>query len=84
LGNINDVNLFEDITLFSNRTLEAKAKKRPDGKNDVTVQVETHKYKADEKGVETEVPVDDWIEVGALAASEKTPAAAIGGSCARR
>jgi ABC-2 type transport system permease protein len=63
--------LFEDITLFSNRTLEAKAKKRPDGKYDVTVQVETHKYKADEKGVETEVPVDDWIEVGALAAPEK-------------
>ncbi|WP_197413920.1 hypothetical protein, partial [Terracidiphilus gabretensis] len=26
---------------------------------------------ADEKGAETEVPVDDWIEVGALAAPEK-------------
>jgi ABC-2 type transport system permease protein len=63
--------LFEDITLFSNRTLDAKAKKRPDGKYDVTVQLETHKYKADAKGVETEVPVDDWIEVGALAAPEK-------------
>jgi hypothetical protein len=37
----------------------------------VTVQVETHKFKADEKGAETEVPVDDWIEVGALAAPEK-------------
>jgi len=63
--------LFEDITLFSNRALNAKAKKRPDGKYDVTVQVETHKYKADAKGAETEVPVDDWIEVGALAAPEK-------------
>jgi ABC-2 type transport system permease protein len=63
--------LFEDITLFSNRTLDAKAKKRPDGKYDVTVQIETHKYKADAKGAETEVPVDDWIEVGALAAPEK-------------
>lgn len=63
--------LFEDITLFSNRTLVAKGKKRADGKFDVTVEVETHKYKADAKGVETEVPVDDWIEVGALAAPEK-------------
>jgi ABC-2 type transport system permease protein len=63
--------LFEDITLFSNRVLDAKAKKRPDGKYDVTVQVETHKYKADDKGAETEVPVDDWIEIGALAAPEK-------------
>jgi ABC-2 type transport system permease protein len=63
--------LFEDITLFSNRTLAATAKKRPDGKYDVTVKVETHKYKADAKGAETEVPVDDWIEVGALAAPAK-------------
>ena len=63
--------LFEDITLFSNRATDAQAKKRPDGKYDVTVQVETHKYKADAKGSETEVPLDDWIEVGALAAPEK-------------
>jgi ABC-2 type transport system permease protein len=63
--------LFEDITLFSNRTLTAKATKRADGKYDVTVDVETHKYKADAKGLETEVPVDDWIEVGALAAPGK-------------
>jgi aminopeptidase N len=63
--------LFEDITLFSNRTLHATAKKRADGKYDVTVEVETHKYKADDKGTEAEVPVDDWIEVGALAAPEK-------------
>ncbi|HTW62212.1 MAG TPA: M1 family aminopeptidase [Terracidiphilus sp.] len=63
--------LFEDITLFSNRCLTATAKKRPDGKYDVTVVVETHKYKADAKGAETEVPVNDWIEVGALAAPAK-------------
>jgi aminopeptidase N len=63
--------LFEDITLFSNRTVNAKARKRADGKYDVTVEVATDKFKADAKGAETEVPVDDWIEVGALAAPEK-------------
>ena len=63
--------LFYDITLFSNRGLTATAHRRPDGKYDVTVDVETHKYKADEKENETEIPVDDWIEVGALAAPEK-------------
>jgi ABC-type transport system involved in multi-copper enzyme maturation permease subunit len=63
--------LFEDITLFSNRATKATAKKRADGQYDVTVEVDTHKYKADAKGEETEVPVDDWIEVGALAAPEK-------------
>jgi len=62
--------LFEDITLFSNRTRSAKARKRPDGKYDVTVDVETHKFTADAKGAEKEMPVDDWIEVGALAAPE--------------
>ena len=59
--------LFEDITLFSNRALEATAIKRPDGKYDVTLNVEARKFKADAKGNETEVPVDDWIDVGAFA-----------------
>ncbi|HZQ69091.1 MAG TPA: M1 family aminopeptidase [Terriglobales bacterium] len=63
--------LFYDITLFSNRGLTATAHKRSDGKYDVTVEVETRKYKADEKGNETEIPVNDWIEVGALGAPEK-------------
>jgi len=60
--------LFYDITLFSNRALRATARKRADGKYEVTTEVETHKFRADEKGNEREVPVDDWIEVGALAA----------------
>jgi ABC-2 type transport system permease protein len=59
--------LFEDITLFSNRTLEATAAKRADGKFDVTINVEARKFKADAKGNETEVPVDDWIDIGAFA-----------------
>ena len=63
--------LFEDITIFSNRTLEATAEKRPDGKFDIKLDIETHKYKADDKGNETEVPLDDWIEIGAFAKPEK-------------
>jgi hypothetical protein len=59
--------LFEDITLFSNRTVQATARKRGDGKYDVTVDVQARKFKADAKGHETEVPVDDWMEIGAFA-----------------
>jgi hypothetical protein len=59
--------LFEDITLFSNRTLEATAVKRTDGKYEITIQVEARKFKADATGKETEVPVDDWIDIGAFA-----------------
>jgi ABC-2 type transport system permease protein len=58
--------LFEDITLFSNRTLNATAARRPDGSYDVTLEVEIRKLKVDTAGRETEVPVDDWIEVGAF------------------
>jgi ABC-2 type transport system permease protein len=63
--------LFEDITVFSNRTLDATAQKRGDGKYDVTVKVEAHKYKADAKGNETEVPVNDYIDIGAFAKPAK-------------
>ena len=63
--------LFEDITLFANRALSAKAQKRADGKYDVTIEVEAKKFKADEKGNETEVPVNDWIEIGAFAKPAK-------------
>src|ERR1022692_1352198 len=59
--------LFEDITLFSNRALAATAVKRGYGKYDVTIKVEARKFKADAKGNETEVPVDDWIDIGAFA-----------------
>ncbi len=62
--------LFEDITLFSNRTLEATARRRGDGKYDVTLDIECHKFKADAKGNETEVPVEDWIDIGAFAKPE--------------
>jgi hypothetical protein len=63
--------MFYDITLFSNRGITATAHKRSDGKYDISIEVESHKYKADEKGNETEVPVNDWIEIGALAKPEK-------------
>ena len=63
--------LFEDITVFSNRTLDATAQPRADGKYDVSIKVEAHKYKADPKGNETEVPVNDYIDIGAFAKPAK-------------
>ena len=63
--------LFEDITIFSNRTLEASAQKRTDGKYDVTIHVEAQKFKADPKGNETEIPVNDYVDIGAFAKPAK-------------
>ncbi|MGH9570561.1 MAG: M1 family aminopeptidase, partial [Candidatus Angelobacter sp.] len=63
--------LFGDITIFSNRTLDASAQKRSDGKYDVTISVQAEKFKADPKGSETEVPIDDYVDIGAFAKPAK-------------
>jgi len=63
--------LFEDITLFGNRTIEAKATKRADGKYEVSIEVETKKFKADATGNETDAVVNDFIEIGAFAKPAK-------------
>ena len=64
------VGLFEDmldtITLFSNRTENATYEPLDDGLFRVTLDVEAHKLRADGTGVETEVPLDDWIDIGVL------------------
>lgn len=59
--------LFEDITLFANRTVEATAKKRADGQYDVSIEVESKKLKADADGNEKECAMDDYVDIGAFA-----------------
>ena len=63
--------LFDEITLFANRTKKATYTAREDGKFDVTIEVECKKFQADEQGEETEVPIDDWVEIGAFDKPEK-------------
>jgi hypothetical protein len=62
--------LFEDITLFENKTLEATAEIQPDGKYLVRIKVECAKKKADEKGEESDASMDDFLEIGAYAKPE--------------
>jgi ABC-2 type transport system permease protein len=59
--------LFEDITLFENRCKSMEVKDLPDGKFEVSIDIECRKLKADDLGKETEVPVNDYIEIGAFA-----------------
>lgn len=64
--------LFEEITLFDNRVVEEPAvEKTPDGRWRVTFQVQTAKLRADSLGVETSVPMDDYVDVAVLAEPEK-------------
>ena len=63
--------LFENITLYENRAIEASAKRLADGQHEVTVRVAAKKLHADELGVETEVPVNDEVDVGVLDKDDK-------------
>jgi len=60
--------LFEKITLYDLKTKAAKVTKRPDGRFEVALEVEAAKKYADGKGVETEAPMDEVVEVGVFAA----------------
>lgn len=61
--------LFETITLYDNRTKTATARRLPDGKFEITLEVSTRKLVADELGAEQETPVDDLVDIGALDAN---------------
>jgi ABC-2 type transport system permease protein len=63
--------LFENITLHENRAIEASAKPLADGQHEVTVRVAAKKLRADELGVETEVPVNDDVDLGVLGMDDK-------------
>lgn len=59
--------LFETISFYDNRVEAVAAKKRGDGKYDVTLNLHAAKRYADGKGKETAGKLDDWIEVGVFA-----------------
>jgi ABC-2 type transport system permease protein len=56
--------LFQKITLYDLKVASAHTNKRADGKWDVTLDVDAHKLYADGKGVETEAPLDELIDIG--------------------
>lgn len=58
--------LFDTITLYDNRVLDAKVRKNAQGTWDVTLKVLTKKYRSDDKGAQTELDFNDWMDVGAL------------------
>jgi aminopeptidase N len=60
--------LFEHITLVDVKTTAARAVKRPDGRFDVTLEVEARKLYADGKGKETEAPLAEPFDIGVFTA----------------
>jgi hypothetical protein len=62
--------LFETITLFDNRVEEVSVVEMDDGRYKLTLAYQSHKMRADGKGVETEIDHNDWIEIGVYGEKE--------------
>ena len=59
--------LFDKITVFDNRVTAATAKKRPDGKYDVTMKLHAAKIYVDGVGKETKAKIDEPIDIAVFA-----------------
>jgi len=60
--------LFERITLYDMKAMDAAARRLPDGRFEVSFTVEGRKLYADGKGKETEAPLDEPFDVGVFTA----------------
>lgn len=58
--------LFEKITLYDLKAVSAKASKLRDGRWDLALTVAAHKYYADGKGRQTEVPMNEEVPIGSF------------------
>lgn len=63
--------LFEVNTFWRLETERVTAKQTQAGTWQVTLDVQARKVVVDEAGVETAVPIDDWVEIGVFAPAEK-------------
>lgn len=65
--------LFETVTLWDMRIRQASVDRTAAGDYEVTLNVSARKVRSDEIGNETEVPMDDLVEVGLFEADGETP-----------
>jgi hypothetical protein len=56
--------MFETITLFENKAAEAVYQEKSKGRFELTLTVSSEKIRADSAGVETRIPVNDWVDIG--------------------
>jgi ABC-type transport system involved in multi-copper enzyme maturation permease subunit len=58
--------MFETITLYENQTTQASYTPAAEGKYKVALTIKAKKLRADSLGVESEIPINDWIDIGVL------------------
>src|ERR1700683_797283 len=55
---------FNKIVLYDNKAISAVSRKMPDGKYQVTLEVQARKVQSDGNGAETPMAMADYIEIG--------------------
>lgn len=65
--------LFERITLLDVKATEGTSVRRPDGRYEVSFEVEAKKFYADGEGKETEAPLDEAFDIGVFSAEPGRP-----------
>jgi ABC-2 type transport system permease protein len=63
--------LFETITLWENEAKAASYVELEDGTFKVTLDVSSHKFRADSIGNQTEIPMQDYVDIGVLGEDEE-------------
>ncbi|MDX2030751.1 MAG: M1 family aminopeptidase [Blastocatellia bacterium] len=63
--------LFETITLFDNRAVEATWRETPEKKYLVRIKVDARKLRADDLGAEKEIEINDLIDIGIFEGEKK-------------
>ncbi|MFT5892172.1 MAG: ABC-2 type transport system permease protein [Dokdonia sp.] len=59
--------LFETVTLYENNMVEASYEQLPNHQYKVHLEVNASKYRVDTEGVEQQIPIQDWIDIGVYA-----------------
>ena len=64
--------LFETITLFDNRIVDASTRRQRDGRYEVALEVATIKLRDDGLGKTSEIAIDDWIDIAIFGPADGT------------
>jgi len=63
--------MFETITLYDNKVTKFESNKMSDSKYKVVMEIAAKKMRSSELGAETEIPINDWIEIGVFSKDDK-------------
>ena len=58
--------LFEKIVLYDFKVTDSSVRQLENGRYEINIDVEAHKFEATGSGQEEEVPISDWVDIGIL------------------